>query len=80
VRVIGEAEDGRRATALIAGQGDPGYQLTALMLSQASLALALDTARLPDRAGVLTPISAMGDVLVERLRAAGMTLTVEGAR
>lgn len=80
VRVFGEAEDGRRATALIAGQGDPGYQLTALMLSQASLALALDTARLPDRAGVLTPISAMGDVLVERLRAAGMTLTVEGAR
>lgn len=77
VRVFGEAEDGRRATALIAGQGDPGYQLTSLILSQASLALALDTAKLPERAGVLTPISAMGEVLIERLRAAGMTLTVE---
>jgi short subunit dehydrogenase-like uncharacterized protein len=77
VRVFGEAEDGRRATALIAGQGDPGYQLTSLMLSQASLALALDSERLPPRAGVLTPISAMGDVLVERLRSAGMTLLIE---
>jgi short subunit dehydrogenase-like uncharacterized protein len=77
VRVFGEAEDGRRATALIVGQGDPGYQLTSLMLSQASLALALDTERLPPRTGVLTPMSAMGDVLVERLRSAGMILQVE---
>lgn len=77
VRVHGEAEDGRRATALIVGQGDPGYLLTSLMLSQASLALAVDTERLPPRAGVLTPITALGDVLVERLRAAGMTLAIE---
>jgi len=77
VRVFGEAEDGRRATALIAGEGDPGYQLTSLMLSQASLALALDTERLPKRTGVLTPISALSDVLVDRLRSAGMTLQVE---
>jgi short subunit dehydrogenase-like uncharacterized protein len=77
LRIFGEAEDGRRATALIVGQGDPGYQLTALILSQASLALAVDTSRLPDRAGVLTPITAMGDVLIDRLRAAGMTLSVE---
>ena len=32
---------------------------------------------LPDRFGVLTPATAMGGALVERLRAAGMTLTVE---
>ncbi len=76
LRVWGEAEDGRRASVRITGQGDPGYQLTALMLSQASLGLALDGARLPERAGVLTPASALGDVLVDRLRAAGMSLTV----
>jgi short subunit dehydrogenase-like uncharacterized protein len=29
---------------------------------------------MPERTGVLTPASAMGQALVERLRAAGMTL------
>jgi short subunit dehydrogenase-like uncharacterized protein len=77
IRVHGEAEDGRRAAVVIAGEGDPGYQLTALFLSQAALALALDQPRLPPRAGVLTPISALGDVLVDRLRAAGIRLTLE---
>ncbi|GMU62489.1 MAG: hypothetical protein AMXMBFR34_42520 [Myxococcaceae bacterium] len=77
VRTFGEAEGGRRASVVIEGQGDPGYQLTAMMLSQASLALVLDLDRLPKRAGVLTPVTALGDVLVERLRRAGMTLTVE---
>jgi short subunit dehydrogenase-like uncharacterized protein len=35
--------------------------------------LALDRGRLPDRAGVLTPATAMGATLVGRLRAAGQT-------
>jgi short subunit dehydrogenase-like uncharacterized protein len=41
------------------------------MLGQSALALALDSDRLPDRAGSLTPATALGEVLVERLRAAG---------
>jgi short subunit dehydrogenase-like uncharacterized protein len=49
------------------------------MLSQSALALALDSDRLPGqpRGGVLTPATAMGDVLVDRLRRAGMRVTVE---
>ena len=35
-----------------------------------------DEARLPARAGVLTPATAFGDVLVDRLRSRGFTLTV----
>jgi short subunit dehydrogenase-like uncharacterized protein len=49
------------------------------MFGQAALALALDGDRLPDRAGSLTPATALGDVLVERLRAAGHTYDVEPA-
>ncbi|MBD7918070.1 saccharopine dehydrogenase NADP-binding domain-containing protein [Cellulomonas sp. Sa3CUA2] len=64
---------GRRYRALAAGQGDPGYAATAVMLGEAALALALDGHRLPDRAGSLTPTTGVGDVLVERLRAAGHT-------
>ncbi len=75
VRLHGEAEDGRRGTAVVSGDGDPGYQLTSVMMSQAALCLAEDEAALPDRAGVLTPATALGMVLVERLRKAGMRLT-----
>lgn len=72
-------ESGRRYTAVAAGKGDPGYAATAVMLGESALALALDEDRLPDRAGSLTPASAFGDVLVERLRAAGHTYEVTTA-
>ncbi len=41
--------------------------------SASALCLALDRERLPDQAGVLTPATAMGDALADRLRAAGQT-------
>jgi short subunit dehydrogenase-like uncharacterized protein len=44
------------------------------MLGQAALCLALDRDQLPDRAGVLTPATAMGAALAGRLRSAGHTL------
>jgi short subunit dehydrogenase-like uncharacterized protein len=72
-------ESGRRYRATAAGPGDPGYAATAVMLGESVLALALDGDRLPDRAGSLTPASAMGQVLVERLRAAGHTYEVAPA-
>jgi short subunit dehydrogenase-like uncharacterized protein len=62
---------GRKLVCHVEAQGDPGYKATAVMLGEAALALALDGERLPQRAGVLTPATAMGDVLVDRLRAAG---------
>ncbi|WP_258726269.1 saccharopine dehydrogenase family protein [Cellulomonas sp. NS3] len=67
---------GRRYRAVAAAQGDPGYAATAVMIGEAGLALALDTDRLPDRAGSLTPATGLGDVLVDRLRAAGHTYDV----
>lgn len=67
---------GARLVCRIAAQGDPGYKATAVMLGESALALALDEDDLPDRAGVLTPATAMGDVLVGRLRGAGHTYDV----
>jgi short subunit dehydrogenase-like uncharacterized protein len=63
-----------RYTATVAGKGDPGYAATAVMLGESALCLALD--ELPDRAGSLTPATAMGDRLVDRLRSAGHTYRV----
>jgi short subunit dehydrogenase-like uncharacterized protein len=65
---------GARYVASMAQQGDPGYGATAVLLGESALALVSDRHRLPDRSGVLTPASAMGDVLVNRLAAAGVTM------
>jgi short subunit dehydrogenase-like uncharacterized protein len=67
---------GAQYLAKIEAQGDPGYAATSVMLGESALCLALDRDRLPDRAGVLTPATAMGAVLAERLRLAGHILAV----
>jgi short subunit dehydrogenase-like uncharacterized protein len=69
--------DGRTERAVVSDQRDPGYGSTAVMLSEAALCLALEGAQLPSGGGILTPATAMGMRLVERLRAAGLTLEVQ---
>ena len=73
--------EGERLHADVAGTSGPGYGETAKMLSESALCLALDEAKLPQVSGVLTPATALGMVLVDRLRAAGMTFAPQvGAR
>lgn len=59
--------------SVVAAQGDPGYKATAVMLGESALSLAVsrDECPLPEglNGGVLTPATALGNVLVERLRA-----------
>lgn len=60
----------RYAKTVIKGRGDPGTLLTAIMVAESALTLLLD--ELPPLAaggGVLTPMTALGDGLVRRLRA-----------
>jgi saccharopine dehydrogenase (NAD+, L-lysine-forming) len=68
---------GARYVASMAQDGDPGYAATAVLLGESALALAGDPEQLPDRHGVLTPVSAMGDALLKRLAAAGVTVHTE---
>lgn len=75
VRLTGRTADGRQLQGLIAGPGDPGNRATVRMLMESTLALAVDEARLAPRFGVITPAYAFGGLLVDRLRAAGMTWT-----
>lgn len=78
--LVGHAhnKDGRatRMLATVEGMRDPGYGETAKMLAESAMALSIDSKDLPEMAGVLTPASALGSVLVRRLRNAGMTLEV----
>jgi short subunit dehydrogenase-like uncharacterized protein len=69
--------------AVVAGR-DPGYTETAVMLSEVGIALAQLSAcgKLPVNSavgsgGILTPASALGSELVQRLQAAGLKLHVE---
>ncbi|ATO17026.1 saccharopine dehydrogenase NADP-binding domain-containing protein [Micromonospora sp. WMMA1998] len=69
VRFVG-AGGGRRVVTEVAG-GDPGYDETAKMLAESALCLAFDD--LPETAGQVTPVAAMGDALLDRLVRAGIT-------
>ncbi|KAF8840367.1 NAD(P)-binding protein [Paxillus ammoniavirescens] len=56
------------------GKGEPGYLLTSIIISECALSLVLNADALPafsKRGGVLTPMTAFGDVLIERLKACG---------
>jgi short subunit dehydrogenase-like uncharacterized protein len=77
IEIHARTSGGARYLCRVAAQGDPGYQATSVMLGESSLCLAFDEEQLPPRAGVLTPATAMGDALIDRLRSAGQTLEVE---
>ena len=64
---------GRQVVTRVAG-GDPGYSETSMMLAESAMCLAFDAN--PQRAGQLTPAYAMGDRLLERVRAAGLRFDV----
>ncbi|MGB5811892.1 MAG: saccharopine dehydrogenase NADP-binding domain-containing protein [Polyangiales bacterium] len=69
--------NGQEVRGLVQGFQDPGYGATAIMLSESALCLALDGATLGTEGGILTPASAMGLRLIERLRDAGMKFEVQ---
>lgn len=72
VRFVGEG-GGRTVRTEVSG-GDPGYDETAKMLAESALCLASD--ELPATCGQVTPVTAMGDALLDRLVTAGMTFRV----
>ncbi|HXB19938.1 MAG TPA: hypothetical protein VNV88_01090, partial [Candidatus Solibacter sp.] len=77
--LIGTAADDRKVRGIISGQGDPGNRATVKFVCESALALALNANELPggpQRGGVLTPVTALGDVLAERLRNAGMRIEI----
>jgi short subunit dehydrogenase-like uncharacterized protein len=65
---------GARYRATMSQKGDPGYKATSVLLGESGLALALDRDRLSDLRGVLTPAASMGDALLARFPAAGVSL------
>jgi short subunit dehydrogenase-like uncharacterized protein len=76
--LVGTAIDGRKVRGLIRDQGDPGNRATVKFVCESALSLALRPDELPGgqaRGGILTPATGLGDILIERLRQAGMTIS-----
>ncbi|MCF8210686.1 MAG: saccharopine dehydrogenase NADP-binding domain-containing protein [Rhodoferax sp.] len=77
---IGHGDAGGVVRGVISDRGDPGNRATTKLVCESALALVLQIDALPGgptHGGVLTPASGLGDVLVQRLRVAGMTLRVD---
>ncbi|HTX93605.1 MAG TPA: trans-acting enoyl reductase family protein [Mycobacterium sp.] len=68
---------GARYVARMEQRGDPGYKATSALLGECGLALAFDRDELSNLHGVLTPAAAMGDALLARFPAAGVSLRTE---
>ena len=75
--ITAEATNAGRYRTVVAAPYDPGYSGTAVMLGQTALALVEDEDRLPAATGVLTPATAVGMPLVERLRHHRFTFETE---
>ena len=71
------ASSAARVVATVADHFDPGYGSTARMFAQAALALARGEGNVAG--GCTTPVAALGDALVGRLRTIGLELSVADA-
>ncbi|MEJ5997482.1 saccharopine dehydrogenase family protein [Corynebacterium sp. H130] len=68
----GQLEDGTYASSRVSADGDPGYQVTAMMLSEAAVVLATEPEGLPEATGVLTPATGLGLPYLDALQQHGM--------
>ncbi len=73
---VGTAANGDVIRASVKGDMDPGYGSTSKMISESAVCLLLNPKAA--KGGIWTPASALGEILIERLKAnAGLTFQVE---
>jgi len=65
-----------RVMGSVKGKGDPGYLLTSKMVSETSICLALQQNQLPQRGGILTPATGLGNILIDRLHKKGISFEI----
>ena len=68
--------DGNHISCTVTGDKDPGYSGTAIMLTESALSIILNNEETPKKFGVLTPASAIGAILIKRLKTKGIIFKV----
>ena len=77
-KYIVETEDGNKSVFNMNAKGDPGYKVTAKLISECALCLIEDADALPggsEYGGVLTSASGLGHPLISRLTKVGVNFT-----
>ena len=75
--LLGKSADGKTLKVKVKGDRDPGYGSTSKMLAESAVCLAKDRENLPENFGVITPSTAMGEHLLNRLQEnSGLTFSV----
>lgn len=67
---------GNHISCIVTGDKDPGYSGTAIMLTESALSIILNNEEIPKKFGVLTPASAIGKILIKRLKTKGIIFKV----
>ena len=68
--------DGSHISCTVTGDKDPGYSGTAIMLTESALSVILNNEEIPKKFGVLTSASAIGKILIKRLKTKGIIFKV----
>jgi short subunit dehydrogenase-like uncharacterized protein len=78
--LVGRAKNGSQVRGIFKGQGDAGNRITVKCLCESAFVLtelsASKAGAIPGTGGVLTPVTGLGDALVNRLAAAGITFSL----
>ncbi|HEY3744212.1 MAG TPA: hypothetical protein VGL53_30410, partial [Bryobacteraceae bacterium] len=74
--LIGHADDGSHKRGILKGKGDPGNRITVKCICESAFVLALAGESTPGSGGILTPVSGLGDALIPRMTAAGITFAL----
>jgi len=75
--LVGSILNEEKISMKITGNKDPGYAGTAVMLSEAALSIILESDKIPKIYGVLTPSSAIGEIIISRLKNKGITFELD---
>lgn len=77
MRIKGKTSKNEISQVTVYGNSDPGYSATAKMITESALALILNKDKVPESFGVLTPASAIGPTVIDRLKTKGITFTID---
>ncbi|WP_428236315.1 saccharopine dehydrogenase family protein [Gracilimonas sp.] len=71
---VAEDQDGQKASLNMSYPGDPGNKSTVFFLCESALCLAENSDKLKTKSGFKTPVSALGELLVQRLSTRGLKI------
>ena len=77
MRIKGQTSNQDTSQVTVYGNSDPGYSATAKMITESALSILLNKDEIPESFGVLTPASAMGPIVIGRLKTKGITFTID---